>query len=93
MCIRDRAYADGLYEALQNQGVEVIYDDRQVSAGIMFSDADLLGVPFRVIVSPRNVKKNVVEIVSRDKQFSANAPMASAAQEVQNILLQAQANG
>lgn len=88
-----KAYADGLYEALQNQGVEVIYDDRQVSAGIMFSDADLLGVPFRVIVSPRNVKKNVVEIVSRDKQFSANVPMASAAQEVQNILLQAQANG
>ena len=34
-----------LYEELQSRGVEVIYDDRQVSAGIMFSDADLLGVP------------------------------------------------
>ena len=55
----------------------------------MFSDADLLGVPFRVIVSPRNVKQNVVEIVSRDKRFSSTAPMDMAAAEIQKILTQA----
>ena len=42
-----REYADRLYEELQRRGAEVIYDDRNVSAGVMFSDADLLGVPFR----------------------------------------------
>lgn len=47
-----RAFADTLYNTLQEKGVEVIYDDRSVSAGVMFSDADLLGVPLRVIVSP-----------------------------------------
>ena len=84
-----RAYAEELYEELQNKGVEVIFDDREVSAGVMFSDADLLGVPFRVIVSPRNMKQNIVEIVSRDKNFSQNAPMDSAADEILKILSEA----
>lgn len=77
-----QAYADKLYEELQDKGVEVIYDDRRVSAGIMFADADLIGVPFRVIVSARNVKRNIVEIVSRDKGLSAEVSMTSAAEEI-----------
>lgn len=81
-----KAYADKLYEELQSKGVEVIYDDRRVSAGVMFSDADLIGVPLRVIVSPRNMKQNIVEIVSRDKSFSANAPMDKTTDEVLKIL-------
>ena len=84
-----KAYADKLYEELQNKGIEVIYDDRKVSAGIMFSDADLIGVPFRVIVSPRNMKQKIVEIVSRDKRFSTNAFMDTASNELVNILSEA----
>lgn len=84
-----KAYADKLYEELQDKGVEVIYDDRKVSAGVMFSDADLLGIPFRVIVSPRNRKQNIVEIISRDKSFSVNAPMDKATDEVLKILSEA----
>ena len=79
-------YAGKLYEELQSKGVEVIYDDRRVSAGVMFSDADLIGVPFRVIVSPRNIKQNIIEIVSRDKSLSANISMASAEEEILKIL-------
>ena len=81
-----KAYADKLYQELQNKGVEVIYDDRKVSAGSMFSDADLIGVPFRIIVSPRNMKQNIVEIVSRDKSFSETASMDTAAEEMVKIL-------
>jgi len=81
-----RAYADKLYEELQSRGVEVIYDDRKVSAGVMFSDADLLGVPFRIIVSPRNMKQGIVEIVSRDKSFSASASTDTAADEMLKVL-------
>jgi prolyl-tRNA synthetase len=62
-----KEYADQLYEALQREHIEVIYDDRDVRAGVMFSDADLLGVPIRVIVSPRNLQENCVELVTRDK--------------------------
>ena len=84
-----QAYADKLYEELQSKGAEVIYDDRKVSAGVMFSDADLIGVPLRVIVSPRNMKQNIVEIVSRDKRLSVYASMDSAAVEVFGFLLEA----
>ena len=45
----------------------MIYDDRNVRPGVMFSDADLLGVPIRLVVSPRNMKESVVELSSRDK--------------------------
>lgn len=81
-----RSYADKLYEELQSRGVEVIYDDRSVSAGVMFSDADLLGVPVRAVVSPRNMKQGQVEIVSRDKSISLNVPMESAAERVQQVV-------
>jgi prolyl-tRNA synthetase len=62
-----RKKADALYADLQAAGIEVIYDDRLVSAGVMFADADLLGIPYRIIVSPRNLKENCCEIISRDK--------------------------
>ncbi len=79
-------FADKLYNELQEKDVEVIYDDRNVSAGIMFSDADLLGVPVRVIVSPRNVKNGVVEITARDKSFSLSVPMENALDEIIKLL-------
>ena len=66
-----RAQADRLYEALQKAGVEVLYDDRNVSAGVMFSDADLLGVPVRLVASPRNLKEGCVELSLRGDKSSA----------------------
>ena len=79
---RVKSIADNLYSELQESGIEVIYDDRNVSAGVMFSDADLLGVPLRVIISPRNLKENYCEIVSRDKAFSLKQPLESAKDKI-----------
>ena len=59
--------ADNLYDTMQKNHIEVIYDDRNVRPGVMFSDADLLGVPIRLVVSPRNMKEQVVELSTRDK--------------------------
>lgn len=81
-----KAYADKLYEALQTKGVEVIYDDRNVSAGVMFSDADLLGVPIRVVVSPRNLKQEVLEVTSRDKKVSAKVSLQTAIKDIEKII-------
>ena len=67
---RVRAAADKLYGDLLDAGVEVIYDGRNVRAGVMFSDADLLGVPLRVVISPRNLDEGVFELSSRDKSIS-----------------------
>lgn len=78
--------ADQLYDELQKKGIEVIYDDRFVSAGIMFSDADLLGVPIRVIISPRNLKDGVIEIVSRDKKISFKENFASSIERIIELI-------
>lgn len=81
-----KAYADNLYNTLTEKGIEVIYDDRNVSAGVMFSDADLLGVPFRVIVSPRNMKGGIVEIASRDKSLKTSATLDTAVDEITALI-------
>ena len=81
-----RNIADNLYKELQECGLEVIYDDRNVSAGVMFSDADLLGVPLRVIVSPRNIKDGVCEIVSRDKSLSIKESVESSRDKIVEIV-------
>ncbi len=78
--------ADKLYEELQKQSIEVIYDDRNVSAGVMFSDADLLGVPIRVIISPRNMKDNCLEITTRDKKISMKATFDKAITEIKALM-------
>ncbi len=77
-----KAFADKLYDKLQKKGVEVIYDDRQVSAGVMFSDADLIGVPVRAIVSPRNLKNNSVEIVTRDKSVKTSVSSETVVEDI-----------
>ena len=81
-----REVADTLYENLQNAGVEVIYDDRSVSAGNKFSVADLLGVPVRVVVSPRNLKESVVEVSTRDKSLMEKVPVENAEQYVKELV-------
>jgi prolyl-tRNA synthetase len=81
-----RACADALYVTLTAEGIEVLYDDRPVSAGVMFSDADLFGIPLRVIVSPRNYLNGEVEIVSRDKAIRKLAPAQDALEAVRGML-------
>lgn len=81
-----RGVADRLYGELLNAGVEVIYDDREgVRPGAMFSDADLLGVPVRVVVSPRNLKENVVEITTRDKSVKEMVALEEAFGYIQGL--------
>ena len=81
-----KAFADALYDELQKRGVEVIYDDRNVRPGVMFSDSDLLGIPVRAVVSPRNMKDNLVEIATRDKSVQKKVPTETAADEIQALV-------
>lgn len=81
-----KAYADELYEKLQANGVEVIYDDRKVRPGVMFSDADLLGVPVRAIVSPKNMELGQVEIVTRDKSIAFKVSKDEAVGKIQELV-------
>ena len=57
--------ADALYEKLVGEGKEVLYDDRDVSAGQKFSESDLIGIPTRYIISPKTLGENSIEIKDR----------------------------
>jgi len=60
-----REYAEALYTELIKSKIEVLFDDREVSAGIKFSDADLLGISSQIIVSKRLIEKDSVELFCR----------------------------
>ncbi|MDA3840112.1 MAG: His/Gly/Thr/Pro-type tRNA ligase C-terminal domain-containing protein [Patescibacteria group bacterium] len=60
--------AEGLYEELMNKDIEVLYDDRDFSAGAKFAEADLIGCTYRVVISEKNLKKNVFEFKKRDEE-------------------------
>lgn len=63
--------ANDLYEELLDLGIEVIYDDREGSmAGEKFADADLIGCPYRAVVSAKTVKENKFELKKRDEKES-----------------------
>jgi len=78
--------AEKLYEELTSMGVEVLYDDREESAGVKFNDADLLGLPLRLVVSPRNLKQNAVEFKGRTDSQAEMVPLESAAARVKELL-------
>lgn len=60
--------AEKLYGELMDKDIEVLYDDRDVSAGAKFAEADLIGCTYRVVVSEKTIKKDQVEFKRRDNQ-------------------------
>ena len=60
-----RAAAEKLYTELKERGVDVIFDDRDLRAGVMFADWELIGVPHRIVIGDRGLKNNEVEYANR----------------------------
>lgn len=84
--ISTKQVADQFYEDLKKLNIEVIYDDREgIRAGQMFADADLLGVPIRVVVSPRNLKENQIEISTRDKKVNLRVEVTEATNSIVDL--------
>lgn len=79
-----RAAAEELYSALSGK-YDVIMDDRKAAPGIQFADADLLGVPVRVIVSQRGLANGEIEIATRDKNVKMNVKKEDALAEIEAL--------
>lgn len=62
--------ADELYALLQNEGISVIYDDREVRAGEKLADSELMGIPYRIVISEKNLKSMHFEIQKRTESAS-----------------------
>jgi len=80
------AAAEKLYNDLEAQGFEVLFDDRNESPGVKFNDADLLGIPFRVTVSPRTLEKNSAEIKKRSEKESQLVPLEGIAEKLKALI-------
>ena len=74
--------AEKFYRELQKLGIEVLYDDRGEKAGSMFSDADLLGIPFRAIVSPKSLAAGNIEFKIRGSRDAEMIPLDKAAEVI-----------
>ncbi len=75
-----------LYTELEAQGLEVLFDDRKESPGVKFNDADLLGIPIRVTISPRTLEKNSVEIKKRSEKESQLVPLEGIAARLKKVV-------
>jgi prolyl-tRNA synthetase len=73
--------ARSIYDKLSAR-YEVLLDDRDVTAGVAFADADLLGVPLRVIVGKRGLDKGEIELVRRDKSVRVMVPLENLEAEI-----------
>jgi len=70
--------AEALVARLTEAGVEVLYDDRNVRPGDKFADADLMGIPYRIVISQRTMKDDSVEVKGRTEQEAENVKIEEA---------------
>jgi prolyl-tRNA synthetase len=82
-----RESAEQVYQQLQDAGFDVLYDDREEdSAGVKFNDADLLGMPVRVTVSPRSIENGGAEVKRRTVKDAQVVALGDAAATVRRLL-------
>jgi prolyl-tRNA synthetase len=81
------AAADKLYRELWDMGIETLFDDRpDQAAGVKLNDADLMGLPLRLVVSPRNLRNNAVEMKGRTQEEATMVPLENVAATVRGAL-------
>ncbi len=78
--------AEKLYADFQAAGYEVLFDDREESPGVKFNDADLLGIPVRVTVSPRTLEKGGVELKLRPEKDFQQVPLEDIAAKLAAVI-------
>jgi prolyl-tRNA synthetase len=75
-----------IYQELQKGGIEVLFDDRDESPGVKFNDADLLGIPLRLTVSPRTLQSQSIEAKWRTENKTQLLPLEKPTVEVNRLL-------
>ena len=81
-----RETADGLYAELTRAGLDVLYDDRDEKPGVKFKDADLIGIPVRVVVSQRGLSNGQIELKLRTDSDATHVSVAVAVDAIKGML-------
>ncbi len=77
-----REAAETLYADLSAAGIEVLLDDRDVRPGVMFADADLIGIPYRIVLGRRSLQQGVVEYQQRGTANQATVPLNTCVRQI-----------
>ena len=83
------AAGERVYASLLDAGVEVIVDDRSVRAGVKFSDAELVGIPFRITIGKRGLAAGTAELTDRAAGSTVQVPLDELAKHVREAVDQA----
>jgi len=75
-----------LYHSLNQAGVEVLWDDRDERPGVKFNDADLIGIPYQLVLGDRNLKEGLVEVKERKSAQATKTKVADAVATLKNLL-------
>jgi prolyl-tRNA synthetase len=78
--------AEKIYQELQKEDIEVLFDDRDDSPGVKFNDADLLGIPLRLTLSPRTLQSQSIEAKWRTEKETQLLPLDNLAAQVKKLL-------
>ena len=81
-----------LYSDFKKNGIEVLWDDRNVRPGVMFADADLRGIPIRITVSDRSLKNGSVELKTRLGREFDSVPIDSILNHIIHLLSDLKSN-
>jgi prolyl-tRNA synthetase len=82
--------AETLYQEALNAGIDVLLDDREESAGVKLKDADLIGIPLRLVLGERKIAEGKAELRRRSEKTSQDIPLSKATQVVQDLLAKTQ---
>ena len=80
---------DDIYAQLAANGIDVLLDDRKERPGIMFADADLIGIPHRLVIGAKSLDKNQAEYKARDAENSEDLELDSVVQHISKLVLDA----
>ena len=78
--------SEKLYAELISAGIEVLLDDRPESPGVKFNDADLIGIPLRIVISARTLQTNSIEVKWRREKQAAIIPLEGLVDAVRNLV-------
>jgi prolyl-tRNA synthetase len=85
--VKSMDVAEDMYTALEEKGFEVLMDDRDERAGVKFKDADLIGIPYRIIIGEKNLKEGLVELKERKTGLVEKVKVEEAVEKISKKLV------
>jgi prolyl-tRNA synthetase len=81
-----KAAAENIYNKLNNNGIDCLLDDRMERAGVKFNDADLIGIPIRIVIGDKSLKEGKIEIKYRAEEKAKLIPIETVLEEIKTLL-------